>query len=213
LGRKNYRDFSNFFFKLTSSRPKDTNIQKKSAPTTLGAKGFTLIGTKSASFLGAKGFTLIELVVVIAILAIVSTFAITAINPIEQYQKGQDSKRKTDLAQVQRALEAYYQDHGKYPSNTPDFKILDGATIYAWGSSWSPYINVLPSDSNSNKTFVYYTQSSDLQKQSYWLYASLDRGSKDSQACNSGNACSNVPNGATCGDVCNYGVSSSNTSP
>ena len=47
----------------------------------------------------------------------------------EQFKKADDTKRKSDLAQIQRALEAYYQDFGMYPDDnnaTSTYKIVVG---------------------------------------------------------------------------------------
>ncbi len=88
------------------------------------------------------------------------------------------------------------------------------AVALDWGSGWAPYIDTLPRDPSGNQTYVYVVSSNG---QSYWVYASLDRGGKDPKACNTnGTACSNVPEGTTCGtagEACNYGISSPNVSP
>ena len=157
-----------------------------------------------------------ELVVGIGILAILSALLIVILNPFEQFKKADDTKRKSDLAQIQRALEAYYQDFGMYPDDnnaTSTYKIVVGGEAIEWGSDWSPYIEVLPSDPTSTKKYIYKSDG-----QSYWLYASLDRGIRDIQICHAdGSSCDGVPVGIYCGlsasDVCNYGVSSPNTSP
>ncbi len=165
------------------------------------------------------GFTLIELIVAIGVLAIFGAFVITALNPFEQFRKTLDSERKNDLAQIQRAFEAYYQDFGRYPDDSISggkvYKIVvsvsGSPTALEWGSAWTPYIDVLPKDPTSSRNYIYITSSNG---QSYWLYASLDRGGKDPQACKSdGSACDNA-GGVTCGSgVCSYGVSSPNVSP
>jgi len=166
----------------------------------------------------------------IGVLAILATIAFTALNPIEQFRKAQDSKRKSDLAQLQRALEAYYQDFGRYPSftgccgatNTGAFPYtineLDGEGDDAlhWGNTWAPYIDILPVEPNSNKFYIYW--SDELNNfQSYRIYASLDRGDSDPDSCNGGLACANLPAGVSgCGigdEICNYGVTSPNISP
>lgn len=169
-----------------------------------------------AKFPTLNGFTLIEVLITLALVGVMATGIIIAVNPLSQLQKAQDSKRKSDLSQVQKAVETYYQDNGKYPPSTADFRIkdLDGDTV-AWGSSWQPYMSVLPKDPTSSKKYVYVSTSTDGQ--TYYLYANLDRGGNDSQACfSTGAACSNaVNNGVTaeCGGNCNYGVSSPNVSP
>ena len=163
-----------------------------------------------------KGFTLVELLIVIGILSILSVGAITVLNPTSQFQKANDVRRKSDLNQVQKALEVYYGDNGKYPPNysVSDYRIkgLDG-NVVNWGSSWQPYMEVLPKDPKGSKNYVYFASS---DGQSYFLYASLDRGT-DSSTCNGGAACNSLTtNGipaVACGDTCNFGLSSPNVSP
>jgi general secretion pathway protein G len=166
------------------------------------------------------GFTLIELITVIAVLSILATLGIAALDPFAQYQKSTDARKKSDLAQIQRALEVYYGDASRYPENPAigNYRIksndVDGTTI-DWGSPWQPYMNILPKSPDST-TYVYYVDEAS-GGQSYYLYANLGRGAKDPQACNSGSACQSmstngVPDTA-CGEICNYGISSSNVSP
>lgn len=171
--------------------------------------------------LSRDGFTLIELTVVIGILGILAGGILLTINPFDKIQQGNDTKRKTDLQSIQKALEIYYNDFGKYPqssttSTTPPYEIAPGGTAISWGNSWSPYISSLPKDPNGSQYYIYISGASD-NYQSYRLYASLERGIKDPQICNKGSntACSGAV-GVTCGtnaQVCNYGVTSPNVSP
>jgi prepilin-type N-terminal cleavage/methylation domain-containing protein len=171
------------------------------------------------------GVTLIELIVVIGILAILSVFIITTLNPYAQFLKAQDTRRKSDLGQIQKALEAFYQDNGKYPQTTGSTSVAGCSYRYCiktyatptqiidWGGNWSPYMQILPKDTGG-RSYVYDVSS---DGQSYWLYASLQRGAKDPQVCNSGSACSHAATASiVCGGssyICNYGVSSPNVSP
>ena len=145
-----------------------------------------------------------------------ATGLIVALNPLAQIQKAQDTRRKSDLSQIQKALETYYQDNGRYPV-AKNLKLirLDGSTA-DWGSSWQPYMSILPKDPGSpSKNYVYF--SSSIDGQTYYIYASLDRGGNDPQACfSTGAACSSAVSsgiGTACGGNCNYGVSSPNVSP
>lgn len=61
-----------------------------------------------------SGFTLIELLVVIVIIAILAT--LLTVNFIGVRQRGRDAKRKSDLKQIQTALELYRSDNGLYPA-------------------------------------------------------------------------------------------------
>lgn len=168
-----------------------------------------------------KGLTLVELLVVVAILGVLSAILFAAVDPIAQLEKARDSRRKSDLAQIQKALEQYYQDNGgKYPqsSGAGSYQIQIGTSVgtsaLVWGAQWLPYMNILPSDPKFPQMTYQYVSNG----QSYYLYASLERGSSDSSACNNGNLCVNAPTGATgvnCGVnmICNYGVTSTNVSP
>jgi len=172
----------------------------------------------------SRGFTLIELIITIAILAVLSVAIFTTLNPIEQIQKGQDTRRKSDLSQLRDALEAYYQDFGRYPATTAEYKIFSNeggtGTEKDWGENWSPYMQTIPSDSSGRRYM--YNVSTDGHGQSYWIYASLERDQKDIQVCanqntvkDDGQTCTNVPDAVFCGvsnQICNYGVSSSNVS-
>ena len=62
-----------------------------------------------------RGFTLIELLVVIAIIGILATFIVASFTSAQQ--KARDSKRKTDLDAIKKALELYKGDQlaGTYP--------------------------------------------------------------------------------------------------
>lgn len=163
------------------------------------------------------GFTLLELVIVIGILAILSSSVLVFLNPFEQYRKAQDSKRKSDLSQIQKSLEPYYNDHARYPASNSN-KIYaqssgQSPVIIEWGGNWSPYMTVLPKDPASSKHYVYYSSS---DGQTYYIFTSLDRGAKDPQSCSGGNACTSLStlglSGTACGGTCNYGVSSPNAS-
>lgn len=159
----------------------------------------------------SKGFTLAELITAIGVLTILTAAVLAAVNPLEQYRKGQDTRRKNDLAQLQKALEIYYQDNGEYPLSHQGSISLDGGPngVIDWGDPWTPYIDVLPRDPVASQNYAYYVGNSG---QSYALFASLERGDKDPQICGQ-IPCLNSA-GLSCGSgVCNYGVSSPNISP
>ena len=171
------------------------------------------------------GFTLVELLVVISVLSIIGTGVIVLLNPAEQIKKANDSKRKSDLSQIQRTLEIYYNDNGKYPAHnttavspgcpkaTDIYRINPPTGCQNWGSQWEQYKTTLPKDPKSSRSYAYWASS---DGQSYALYTSLERASLDSQACSS-IPCTNASSRVTvngCGTgICNYGATSSNISP
>lgn len=62
-----------------------------------------------------KGFTLVELLIVIALIAILSVAVLATINPIEQSNKAKDSTVQNDAAEVMNAYERYYANAQSYP--------------------------------------------------------------------------------------------------
>lgn len=156
-----------------------------------------------------KGFTLVELITITALIAVLISGVIAVINPIAQLDKAQDARRKSDLAEIQKGLDLYYQDNGRYPASTGTYQI----TGAAWNAAWSPYMGRVPQDPTpATRTYVYFASANG---QSYWLYANLARGAKDSQSCTGGNDCPSVPAANACGTgkACNFGLSSPNVSP
>ncbi|SRR5258706_3714887 len=61
-----------------------------------------------------KGFTLIEILVVIAIIGILATILIGNFNGVRV--RSRDAQRKSDIRQLQAALELYRADQGVYPA-------------------------------------------------------------------------------------------------
>lgn len=60
-----------------------------------------------------QGFTLVELLVVISIIGLLSSFAIVSLNTARI--KARDALRKGDMAQLRTALNLYYDDYLSYP--------------------------------------------------------------------------------------------------
>ena len=62
-----------------------------------------------------SGFTLVELLIVIALIAILSVAVLATINPIEQSNKAKDSTVQNDAAEVMNAYERFYANSQQYP--------------------------------------------------------------------------------------------------
>jgi prepilin-type N-terminal cleavage/methylation domain-containing protein len=65
-----------------------------------------------------KGFTMIELLIVIAVLGVLATAVLSAINPIEQINRGRDTGTRSDAEQLLSAIDRYYTSKGYYPWQT-----------------------------------------------------------------------------------------------
>jgi len=111
-----------------------------------------------------KGFTLIELLVVVAIIGLLSTLAVTALGGARK--KARDSRRLSDVKQLQTALELYYTDNTDYPTGA---NINLGDTNYACLSSGGfgstncatdAYMPKVPKDPTSSSTYYTYNRDS-----------------------------------------------------
>lgn len=153
------------------------------------------------------GFTLIELLIVISILGILASVGLA--NFMTSQLKSRDAQRKSDLGQIQKALELYLNDKGEYPTADGSGRIRGcpstNQTSCAWGSGRftdnnTVYIQVMVADPKSGFSYRYRV-SGDLSK--YQLFARLENENDP-----------DIVSGLTltCGSqTCNYGVSSPNT--
>lgn len=95
----------------------------------------------------ANGFTLVELLIVIIVISILSGVVLTVVNPSAMRARARDSQRKSDLAKVQNALEAYYTDFRSYPISTGGNWINAGITGTSLATALvTNYIDILPND-------------------------------------------------------------------
>lgn len=99
-----------------------------------------------------KGFTLVELVLVIAIIALLSTIILASLTKATSL--GRDARRRGDLDAVATALELYYQDNGSYPTGS----CLSSSWWNCWGSAGetrllpASYIPKMPQDPTFSDT-------------------------------------------------------------
>ena len=107
-----------------------------------------------------KGFTLIEMLIVIAVIAILSSAVLVGLGPVQRGAR--DSRRIADLRQVQNGLELYFSKCGYYPRSSA------AATCAGFGSAaadWAALtaaitgsnigVNKIPNDPSSGKTYFY----------------------------------------------------------
>ena len=148
-----------------------------------------------------RGFTLMELMVVMVIIGILAT--IVAGNFVQAKLRARDAQRKNDLGQMQRTMEAYYNDYGIYPS----FLSSDMAwgAIFVDPATEVTYMNQLPNDPQQPASQFLLLVSTDGIK--YQLFAHLEN-TKDDDISTHANVTTRL-----CGTTsyCNYVVTSSNT--
>ena len=186
-----------------------------------------------------QAFSLIELLVAVAILGILAAAVLFALNPIAQIQKAHDARRKSDLAEIQKALEIYYNDHNAYPTTDVAYFTIGSLN---WGDLWLPYMAQIPYDPTGGPApgghdpgrhyqYVPYPVGS-ANPQGFCLYANLERDSLDPQACpynptDNNHRCPGIDSlpgkdEIHCGyggqnpgspQSCNYGVCSANEKP
>lgn len=96
------------------------------------------------------GFTMIELLIVIAILGILATAVLSAINPVEQINRGRDTGTRSDAEQLLSAIDRYNAFRGYFPWMTDandkvlSLKTSDDLPIAV--SSTTPLVNGSDSD-------------------------------------------------------------------
>ncbi len=111
-----------------------------------------------------NGFTLIEILIVVAIIAILASVVLIGLGPTQQ--SGRDARRLSDLHEVQNAIELYYQKCGFYPGsvsgsgptatcvslNSQTYTGMSAAILSAGIGITSP----LPLDPTNNATYYYF---------------------------------------------------------
>lgn len=97
-----------------------------------------------------KGFTLIELLVVISIIGILAALVIANFNAARE--RARDVQRKSDLAQINRALRMYYNDNNAYPEPA----VLVWTSAFQSADSSMVYMKRLPEDPTPEVFYSYY---------------------------------------------------------
>ncbi len=119
--------------------------------------------------LTAQGFTLIELLVVVAIIGILASLIMA--NLVGIRQRARDAQRKSDIRQIQSAVELYRSDVGSYPTT-----VQYPACNTSLTANSTTYMKAIPCDPLNTTTPYSYTSNGTT----YSLIACLENGS-DSQ--------------------------------
>jgi len=128
-----------------------------------------------------SSFTLIELLLVMALLAVLALLLIG--NFSSTMKRGRDQQRKNDLNQIQKALETYYEDNQSYPT----FDIFSGPSgkfckTISCSANETVYMVKTPKDPNSSYIYRYlYINPVSGASSRYYLFSyienTLDQGS------------------------------------
>lgn len=119
--------------------------------------------------LRSAGFTMIELLVVIAVIGVLAVAVLSSINPIEQINKGRDTRTRSDAAQLISAVDRYFATQETYPWNVsnanatpayvtgdPDYTsefIFDEIGVIGTAATWS-WIDILADRAEIKEAFV-----------------------------------------------------------
>jgi len=104
-----------------------------------------------------KAFTLIEIMVVVAIIGILAAFVI--VNLSRAQARSRDTRRKTDLSQIAKAYQVYYQDKGTYTldgagaTSSSDSTVVSqcGGTLNTTCGASSGHFNYAPDISDGSR--------------------------------------------------------------
>ena len=119
------------------------------------------------------GFSLVELLIVIAVIGVLTSVLVVVINPSAQIARAHDAQRKSDLRQIQSALEMYRSDNGTYPPSA-SFPACGNALV----GGTVTYLSNIPCDPKKSSGYYnagsYYYRSSTTS--TYVLEACLENG-------------------------------------
>lgn len=113
-----------------------------------------------------RGFSLIELLIVIAVIALLATLILA--NYGESRKQARDERRVVDLEQIQLALRLYYEKYGEYPCEKhnqcdtgPQGNWSANGEIGTGGgidTLLTPFMHAVPADplGPGNSTYRYY---------------------------------------------------------
>ncbi|MCD5381926.1 MAG: type II secretion system GspH family protein [Candidatus Pacebacteria bacterium] len=109
----------------------------------------------------AQGFTLVEMLVVLAIVIVLLAIVLPSFG--DARQNARDKKRIADLAQIQLALEVYFDIHGHYPRESDGYSGYVGENNNDITTLLSSFITEVPRDPITTTTdYIYYYDGSQV---------------------------------------------------
>lgn len=124
-----------------------------------------------------KAFTLIELLVVIAIIAILSGVVMSQFSVARA--RSRDAKRIADIAQMQLAIQLYFDRCNQYPDATSAGALnLSSTKGCPQGISVGTFLNQLPTPSSyptgTEYTYRYVVHTTNSINDDYYIYTTLE---------------------------------------
>lgn len=160
-----------------------------------------------------QGFTLVELLIVMSIIGVLAT--LIGGNFLSAQIRGRDAQRKSDLKNVAQALEIFFSDYNKYPSDNGSqiggcqYNPATGdGPACAWGTGEfsdgkTVYMKTVPKDPSGGKNYLYrIVPGSNNQK--YQLFARIENNQDPDIVGGLSYPCGT-------GISCNFAITSTNT--
>ena len=171
----------------------------------------TQLALRLSKLQSTAAFTLIELLIVMAIIGVLATFFISSYTGVQR--RARDANRKSDLSQLSKSLEIYYNDYRRYPAESSG-KIVGcpstGPTACDWDGTdpftdtKTVYYKTVPGDPQFSAGALYIYRS-DASGTYYRLYAQLENPDDPDIITVSETGCSS--------GSCNFAITSGNTIP
>jgi|SRR3989344_5474436 len=120
-----------------------------------------------------NGFTLIELLIVVAIVGVLASLLM--VNFVGIRQRARDAQRKSDIRQIQSALEMYRADQGSYPTS-----LSSCSSSLMGGSPEITYMQKIPCDPLNTGKYVYTYSSSGVTYSLFSCLENINDSQKDS---------------------------------
>jgi type II secretion system protein G len=142
-----------------------------------------------------SGFTLIELLVVIAIISVLATLLMT--NFVGIRQRGRDGARKSDLRQIQAALEQYRADNDSYPPNSSSLYSVACPNSGPFSYGGTTYMSKVPCDPLSRDEYTYEALPagcSGVNCINYSIYACLENSNDPEKDTSAQSGCTSTTN-------------------
>ena len=106
----------------------------------------------------SRGFTLIEMLIVIVVIAVLASIVVPRL--FGAGRKAKEAKLRAELHNLRNAIQAFYGDHGVYPTQLSHLTATTNPDTSTYKGEWNgPYIKEIPKDPMTGSTNWNYTSS------------------------------------------------------